>query len=348
MNGVEAVGNIPMQLDHVQPVSQELDRQYTPAAQQQYSGSTIMSEQQARATLKFQQREYTPAAQQQRSGSTIMSEQQARTTLKFQQGKPVGPASGAPQGTMTTDQQVRSTMKGQSFFRTPADAGREFANGLIMSGINLKGTQKNPSTYRSAPISTNIRSGVMMTDKSVRFALKTASAENPFRLAGNPAVEAGQLISSLSSLKPTMKLAMQETFPITQIQGDDAGYVVVDHEVRPTMKDADPYREYGAPVSRGDFGENLGAGDISSNQHRGCIQQQYLPSLSMVPAGANGTSARVVQPLNRQVRYTKEDIYNRFGPVDMPTNNRFSIGPIRPTIRSGRECQELADDMLDM
>uniref|UniRef100_A0A6C0BNN0 Uncharacterized protein n=1 Tax=viral metagenome TaxID=1070528 RepID=A0A6C0BNN0_9ZZZZ len=317
VNGVEAISEIPLETDHV--FHEGLERGYV-----------------------------GPVSGSQNAGDTLVSQHNIRQTLKSEATLPVGPAEGAPQhSTQASNQQLRTTYKGQSYARTPAAAARDFANGQVMEGVRLRTTTKNPQTYRTAPIEPNIRAGIIVTDKTVRYSLKTAAAENPFRLAGNPSMEAGSVIASLTTLKPTLKETMQETFPVTNAEGDDAGYVLVDKNLRHTWRTVDTDREFVPPVDAGRMGDNTGPGATSTTQHRGCLPLAYLPGASMLPTGVGGSTARIVQPLQRRVRYTKEDVIKPLGPEQLPESRMLYIPAVRSTLRSEQERQELSDDLCD-
>jgi len=258
-----------------------------------------------------------------------------RTLQKREDTLPVGPAGRSlANGVLASEQKLRPThLKGKTYSRTAAAAGRDFANGVLVDGSTIRPTTKNPSTYRTAPVTTGIRSGVMVTDKTVRHTLKTAAVENPFRTAGinDPTLAASRVIASLTKLKPTLKVTMQETFPVGQANREgDGTYVQLDKTLRQTMKQADPNQTFVPPVNAGHMGDYVGGGQSSTTQHRGCQQQLYLPSASMIPAAANGTSTRIVQPLSRKRQWNPENFVKPMGQANYPTTRYLNPAPMRP------------------
>jgi len=391
VNGVQAVTVIPITTDHTGPMRSDMEQSYIGVPHlQEGSGDALPPAALNKQRVLGGETERTVAgpAQDGAAKGVLITEQTVRPTQKPEAPLPTLPVEivNSAGVVILPSRKNKPTLKGTiPQTRTPGDLRHMSNVGIVMDHINVRSTQKLTAALplASAPAvggggrtvmdHINVRDtqkmeellpvgavsgvdgverGVFITDTVLKDTLKTASMENPFRSANPAAAASGDVLVNLANLRSTLREQMQETFPVAPVAGGaQAGHVIVDHDLRPTWKGADPYQRYPQGLDAGQrMGVSVGHGAVSSVQARGKCEQHYVPSVAMIPENAHGTSARVIQPITRPVKWSKEDTAmpfgNRIPGMNIPTTNRL-FPSIRPTRRSEFAYCDLQQDLDD-
>jgi hypothetical protein len=255
-----------------------------------------------------------------------------------------------------SDTNLRDTQKNTDSFQI-LNTDNVFGNNMIYSDTNLRDTQKLEQMLPIGNVNgiDGVVSGIIVTDQEVRATLKTAYAENPFRTAANPGLDtAGDIMTQLATIRPSQKgIIANAAFPMGPVFMPDASQnMIIDRE--PWQKKCSQkagVQGYYMGISGDKQGaQSLIMPDVTSIQHRGQCKQLYLPSMSLVPEEANGTSVRTVQGLNRNVRFDVEASYQRESLPQMPEipgGNRSMFPSVRGTMKADTSSNELSSAMCD-
>jgi hypothetical protein len=349
----------PVELNKKRLSDGRTERTVAGPAQEGAAKGVILTDHQVRATQKLEMTFPTlPVEIVNSAGVIILPSRKNKATLKgtIHQTRTAGGLRHMSNVGIVMDHiNVRNTQKLTESLPLAAAPSASSQGGTVMDHINVRDTQKLEELLPVGPVSgvDGVQRGVFITDTVLKDTLKTASMENPFRTS-NPEVgntNPGDLLVNLTNLRPTLREQMQETFPVAPASGDaKAGHVILDHDLRPTWKGKDPYQRYHQGIDGQRMQVSVGHGEVSSVQVRGKCEQHYVPSVAMIPEGAHGTSARVIQPIRRPVKWSKENTVMPFGnpspAMNIPTSNRF-FPSIRPTKRSEFAYCDLQQDLDD-
>jgi hypothetical protein len=268
---------------------------------------------------------------------------------------PTALASMPNVGVLISAKNLRPTLKNPRALPTGGDI-RSIPNvGIIMSEANLRQTQKFTPTLPVGPIcDSNFSAGIVIADTSLRATLKTAAMENPFRVGNSDAMAEQRRLTHDTLARQTQKGTFA-ALPAGPIQmAEDGSYIVIDKSgKKKTCRTKQEAQTYQMGVEGKDMAQSLIKPLVSSIQHRGKKATYYFPALSMTPEAANGTSARIVQPLLRQRGWSLEETPNRQMLPDAPsTMGQYTRTPIgestRVPMRSFTDAIDLCDEEQDI
>ena len=288
----------------------------------------------------------------------IMSETNLRDTQKDKINTSSRVASGLQDfpnvGLIMSEANLRETQKITDMFPVRGvDAASE--GDVVISSTVLRDTQKLEEMLPTGQVQNinGVESGIVITDKLVRDTLKIAIADNPFRLAPiNPLVYESTLRTN-TTLKDTQKESFSgSSFPKGPVDLNSAGsLMIVDRTIRqPVCRTKAQFQNHVMALDGEDRAQSILPQQMSTLQHRGVCNMLYVPSPSMVPAGAGDTSTRSITQLNKLPTYDPEAVIYRQSLPSMPDTgggNHSLFPDVRSTLRADKDMCELARSFKD-